>query len=726
MKRPLMIIGFSLFVSLAVFSCFSLNILLSIAITFAVILLGLLVFARKHKFYNVILIFLSGFLASVLLICSNYFFIKPLEKLDNKDIETSGYVTRVDDKSYVLKCKIDGEFHQIYVSDYSSTPMFCGDKLNIATTIRHINFVKDSYLRSKALAHNCYFYCETPLTEKTTDVEMQYKLEEKFFELKSYLTNIQEETLHSSTFGFINGITLGNRRLVPSEIKYFFKRAGLSHVLVISGMHLSIISGIVFTLLRVFGKRKAAIITISITLFYMALTGFETSITRAGIMNIIMYIAITILKDYDPLTAISAACLIMCIINPFCAADISLQLSVASTIGIVYFLPPARKFVWQVLGESTFFKRLIMRLFDILIITLSANFVLMPFYVFVFGNISIVAPISNIVASLLTPFIVTTSLIATLMACIPIVAEAAFIPAFLANISSLGLIKSAQFFSDFKFASVSTEYTFMVIWVVASAVLMGYAIYKKKGILKLHAIILSIIILFASIFCYNISNSSKISVKVLPTYSNGCVVLKHNSHTTVICGLGDEESWNSLNYGLYDAGETYIDLLIVGECDKTSNLIRLIQNFDIGMIVFDDSTIDSTVIRKLDELDVEYISTNGSPEIDIGEKTTLKVRPKNILMDVDGTIFNMNFGEVNFLDDFDFYKEIDVLLIGNTLPIGLDYLDPSYIVFTNYKTENLMHKNTAYYTDNFAFCRESPKFMVEDSAFYVSKEWGIE
>ncbi len=726
MKRPLMIIGFSLFVSLAVFSCFSLNILFSIAITFAVILLGLFVFARKYKFYNVILIFLSGFLASLLLICSNYFFIKPLEKLDNKNIETSGYVTRVDDKSYVLKCKIDDKFYKIYISDNSGSLIFCGDEYTITTTIKHINFAEDSYLRSKSLAHNCYFYCENPIIDKTTDVPVQYALEEKLFELKSYLTGIQEETFHSSTFGFINGITLGNRRLVPSEIKYSFKRAGLSHVLVISGMHLSIISGIVFTLLRRFGKRKAAVISVFATLFYMALTGFETSITRAGIMNIIMYIAVAIIKDYDPLTAIATACFIMCIINPFCAADISLQLSVVSTAGIVYFLPPARKFIWKVLGDSNFFKRLIMRLSDTLIITLSANFVIMPFYVFVFGNIPVVAPISNIIASLLTPFIVATSLVATVMACIPIIAEASFIPAFFANMSSLGLIKSSQFFSDFKFASVSTEYTFMVMWVVASAVLMGYAIYKKRGLLKLHAIILSIIVLFASIFCYNISNSSKISVKVVPTYSNGCVILKHNSYTTVICGLGEEESLNALNYGLYDAGTTCIDLLVVGEYEKPSNLIYLIQNFDIDMVVFDDSIIDSTVTRKLNELDVEYKSTKTNPEIDIGNKTTLKIRPENILIDVDGVVFNMNFGEVNFLDDFDFYKEIDVLLLGDTLPTGLDYLDLSYVVFTNYETENLMHKNIAYHVDNFTFCRESPKFMVEDSAFYVTKEWGIE
>ena len=724
MKRPLMIIGFSLFVSLAVFSSFSSNILFSIAITFAVVLLGLFLFAFKHKLYNAILIFFSGFLASILLICSNHFFIKPLEKLDNKYIETSGYITRVDDTSYVLKCTIDDQFFNIYVPDYSATPIFCGDNLNIAATIKHINFTKDSYLRSKALAHNCYFYCETPDINKTTGVPFQYKLEEKFFELKNYLTNIQEQTFHSSTFGFINGITLGNRRLVPHEIKHTFKRAGLSHVLVISGMHLSIISGIVFTLLRRFGKRKAAIISVFVTLFYMALTGFETSITRAGIMNIIMYLAVAIIKDYDPLTSVATASLIMCFINPFCAADISLQLSIVSTAGIVYFLPPARKFVWKVLGKSTFFKRLVMRLFDFLIITLSANFVLMPFYVFVFGNISIVAPLSNIIASFLTPFVVTSSLIATAMSCIPFVAEAAFIPAFLANISSLVIIKSAEFFSNFRFASVGTEYTFMIIWVVASAVLIGYAVYKKNGLLNLHAIILSIIVLFASIFCYNICNSSKIAVKVVPSYSNGCMVLKHHSHTTLICGLGENDSIDVLNYGLLDAGITKIDLLVVGKNEKPSNLILLAQKFNIDMIVFDNSEIDSTTLSKLNELDVSIKPIQNNQEIDIGNKTMLTIRPENILIDVDGVVFNMNFGEVNFLDDFDLYSEIDVLLLGETKPIGLDYLDLSYIVFTNYETENLMYKNTAYYTDGIAFCRESPGFMVEDGTFYITKEWG--
>lgn len=726
MKRPLMIIGFSLFVSLAVFSCFSLNVLISVSITFAVISVGLLFFARKHKFYNIILAFFSGLLASVLLICSNYFFINKLEKFDNQNIKTSGYVTRVDDNSFVIKCKINDEFYKIHVIDYSGDDIFCGDKYSISTTIRHINFTNNNYLRNKALAHNCYFYCEEYSIEPIEDTPIQYDIEEKLFKLKSYLTGIQEDNLHNSTFGFINGITLGNRRLVPSEIKLNFKRSGLSHVLVISGMHLSIISGMVFTFLRKFGKRKAALISVFATLFYMALTGFETSITRAGIMNIIMYVAIVIREDYEPLTAVATACLVMCVLNPFCAADISLQLSVVSTVGIVYFLPPARKFIWKVVGSNNLFKRFVLSLSDALIITISANFVLMPFYVFVFGNISLVAPISNIIASLLTPFIVTTSLITTIMGCIPFVAEAAFIPAFLANMSSLGLIKSSEFFSNFKYASVSTEYTFMVIWVVASAVLLTYAIYKNKGILKLHAIILSIVVLFASIFCYNISNSSKVYVKVLPTYSNGCVVLNYKSHTTVVCSITEKDNPSFITSILHNFGISDIDLLVVGKCDNYTDLMYLFTKFNIDKTLINDDEIDSATKRKFNDLDIKYGSTKTNPEVDVGDKITFKFRSDDVLMDVDGVVFNINFGEVNFLDDYDFYKEIDVLLLGQTLPVGLDYLDLSYIAFTNYETENVMYKNTAYYTDNFSFCREKPKFMLEDGSFYISKEWVID
>ena len=728
MKRPLMIIGFSLFVSLAVFSYFRTVALVSIAITFAVISVALLFLAKNLKLHNVVLVFLGALIASLLLIFSDFIYLRPAEKFDGTQIKAEGYVKRIDNASLILKCKIHGKYCNVYVKDSSRSTIRLGDKFELTGKVIDTDSLDSNYMRSKCRAYSCVLYAENVDIVYKNDIVAQYPFEDTIFKFKNHLLDIQDEIFSDFSYGFIKAVTLGDKRDVPDDIAGSFKRAGLSHVLVISGLHLSIISGAVFVLLRRLGIRKAALVTIFVTLFYMALTGFAPSVTRAGIMNIIMYFAVVLRQDYDGITSISLACLVMCLLNPYCAADISLQLSVVSTTGILAILPPMRKLIWEALGKSTRIRRVIMKLSDILIVTLAANVALMPFYVFMFGTISLVSPLSNIVASLLMPIIISFSLIATLIGALPFVSGAACIPAFVADISVLTLVKSTDWFAGFRFASVSTKYTFVVIWLIATCALMGYAFYTKKSKVKIHAAILSIIILFAAIFCYNINNGSKISVKALPTYTNGCVVISYKSHNTVIYRSSRDEKNYYIENVLSGADIYDIDTLIVPAYEDCSEVLNLITEYDVKTLIIDNRKPDTTLERKLREYNIEVFSITQNREVDIGNKVTVSFDYENgvrsILLNADGVMFCIPYNEIDMLEDFSFYKETDVILLSKDLPYGLSYMNLSYIVFTNYETQDDMYRNTAYLTDRFAFTDNNTEFMIEDANFYVTEEWG--
>lgn len=728
MKRPLMIIGFSLFVSLAVFSYFHTAALISLAITFAIISGGLLFIVKKLKLHNVVLVFLGALVASLLLLSSDFIYLRPAEKFDGTQIKAEGYVKRFDNASLILKCKIDGKYCNIYVNDSARGTIRLGDKFELTGKVIHTDSLASNYMRSKCRAYSCVLYAEDVNLIYKDDIVAQYPFEETIFKFKNYLLDIQDEIFSDFSFGFIKAVTLGDKRDVPEGIALAFKRAGLSHVLVISGLHLSIISGAVFVLLRRFGIRKSALITTFVALFYMALTGFTPSVTRAGIMNIIMYLAIVLRQDYDGITSISLACLVMCLLNPYCAADISLQLSVVSTTGILAILPPMRKIIWEALGKSTRIRRVIMKLSDILVVSGAANIALMPFYVFVFGTISLVFPFSNLVASLLMPIIISSSLLATLIATLPFISEAACVPAFVADVSVLTLTKSTDWFAGFEFASVSTKYTFMVIWLVATCVLMGYAFYTKKSKAKIHAAILSVIILFASIFCYNINNSSKISVKALPTYTNGCVVISEKEHNTVIYRTSRDEKQHYIEDALYGADIYNIDTLIVPSYEDCSEVINLVVKYDVDTLVIDKEKPDKTLERKLQEHNIKVIPITKNREVDIGNKVTVSFDYENgvrcILLNADGVIFCIPYDEIDMLENFSFYKETDIILLSKHLPYGLSYMNLSYIVFTNYETQDEMYRSSAYLADKFAFTNDGAEFMIEDAKFYVTEEWG--
>ena len=134
------------------------------------------------------------------------------------------------------------------------------------------------------------------------------------------------------------GLILGDTSKVKEEVNDNFKIANISHVLAISGMHITyIVIGIELLLKREIGKRKTRIITIIVLVIYMFITGFSPSVVRASLMGIIMLISKLIHRKNDIWTSISLSLLILLIYNPFLILNVGLQLSYLGTIGIVCF-----------------------------------------------------------------------------------------------------------------------------------------------------------------------------------------------------------------------------------------------------------------------------------------------------------------------------------------------------------------------------------------------------
>ena len=92
----------------------------------------------------------------------------------------------------------------------------------------------------------------------------------------------------------------------------------MSHILAISGMHVSyLLIGIRGLFNKSLGKRKTSIISIVFLIFYMFLTNFSPSITRAGVMSILLLFSKLVYRNNDTYTSLSLALLIILVYNPF-------------------------------------------------------------------------------------------------------------------------------------------------------------------------------------------------------------------------------------------------------------------------------------------------------------------------------------------------------------------------------------------------------------------------
>lgn len=166
--------------------------------------------------------------------------------------------------------------------------------------------------------------------------------------INARLTYKLVNSLGEDTGGVCSAIFLGNREVIPTDITRDFRRAGASHILAISGMHMSIIFGVLaFLLKKLFMPYKPRAVILSLlAVFYLAFTGFSVSATRSIIMLLIVYLSMICSYRSDSLTSLSVAGVIILACSPNAIADAGLWMSFAATFGILVYIPTFQNFVF--------------------------------------------------------------------------------------------------------------------------------------------------------------------------------------------------------------------------------------------------------------------------------------------------------------------------------------------------------------------------------------------
>lgn len=131
------------------------------------------------------------------------------------------------------------------------------------------------------------------------------------------------------------GILIGARADISEEVENNFKMSSLTHMLAVSGSHITYIVSAFTLILGKINKKATKVFTISFLIFFMALTGFTASVIRATIMGIIILLASLLFRKSDTVNNLCIAAIIILIFNPYTIADLGFLLSFAGTIGII-------------------------------------------------------------------------------------------------------------------------------------------------------------------------------------------------------------------------------------------------------------------------------------------------------------------------------------------------------------------------------------------------------
>ncbi len=191
----------------------------------------------------------------------------------------------------------------------------------------------------------------------------------------------------------------GDRTYFSDVFYSNIKGAGVMHVMVVSGMHLSIIVSFALYFVNKFMyNRYLKSIAIFLTVLAVsALCGFTMSIQRAGFTYIFIALALIIGRQYNSENSLGAAISVILLINPLAVFSVALQLSTLSTFGILSVALPITEF----LKEKEIIKsKSILSLVSAVLITLSALLLTLPVTISVFGYVSNMSLVTNLLISL--------------------------------------------------------------------------------------------------------------------------------------------------------------------------------------------------------------------------------------------------------------------------------------------------------------------------------------
>ena len=211
----------------------------------------------------------------------------------------------------------------------------------------------------------------------------------------------------------------GDRTGVSSLLKDQMITAGIYHTLAVSGLHVSVLMGLLQRLLR---RRKwlLALLGLPILALFVLMTGASPSAVRAAWMLALLLIAPLFRRESDPLTSLGFASLVILLLNPYAIASVSFQLSFCACLGIILFqerISSALTPKWSApaTGIRRFGRRILQGAIGIVSVTLAAQITTLPVSVWYFGQLSLVAPLTNLLTSLAVTALLAVGLLLVLL-----------------------------------------------------------------------------------------------------------------------------------------------------------------------------------------------------------------------------------------------------------------------------------------------------------------------
>lgn len=406
---------------------------------------------------------------------SNYKF--DLDLVAIEDSENYGAISRVTVKNLTPNKFADED--KFILSFYGDGTIDAGEKFTAKVQVRSL---KHSEYKASWYSQDIYAQLYLVKYKENLGVDNFYS---GLQSVRDYVTDTLNSSMSKESAATMCGITVGDKGYFSDEFSANVRASGVSHVMVVSGLHLAIILGGFFSFIEkiCYNKYLKLLLSLGAVFALVAVCGFTVSVIRAGIMFIIAALAPVLARDNDSLNSLSTAFVLILLFSPFAVFSVSLQLSMLATFGIIVVAPFYTKLICEKLKvKNSVLKELIC----VPVNTISATIMTMPVLVKTFGEISLVSPITNILITYAVTYALTITCIALALNLVPLlyyVVKALF---WIVDVITTYINMCINYFGKLEFATLKTEgvYFYFSIALIILLLLIIYACKRDVFLLQ--------------------------------------------------------------------------------------------------------------------------------------------------------------------------------------------------------------------------------------------------
>lgn len=408
-------------------------------------------------------------------------------------------------------------------------------------------------------------------------------------------------------------LLIGERGSIPKPVQEAFTRAGVTHILAISGLHMGMVAWFTYALgmwlikrfpyllLRFSAFKIAALFSIPIVLFYGAMAGMSHPSTRAMIMVSVFLAAVLLSRQWDIYNNLAIAMWAILLFSPAALYAPSFQLSFIAVFSIVFFYPRWQDWIGRKRENPLARLRprpspFVDKLWGLFLISAIATLGTAPIVAYHFHRLSIVGLLSNvIVVPLVGMLVLPLGLVSVALSPFSLKLADIFLQA--GSLILTAMVKVIDFFAAWPFSSlwVAPPYLFEILLFYAGVLLITMAS-RRKAFRWCGLTCLSIILVVKMVGAYQQNHSDMLKTTFLDVSQGNAALVQFPGGKNMIIDGGGTLS------GQFDIGERVIAPFLRAKGVRTIDYLVLTHPHPdhIGGLIF-----------LLDTFKVKEVWTNG-------------------------------------------------------------------------------------------------------------------